>query len=566
MAITATLQPTKVQLSRNPIWLYLTTSEFITAAASNGAILFKMEDNSQVATSAPQDADTLQIQWTYQGVDYDVTLTWATTPDGTENQLPLIPGGESYSDYVSGTLAEAIDLHPILHQFWEVADGVSDTDFTLSAKVAFDAAPIVTVGTDWLFEGLITPPGLDYPVAIAGGAATYNSGFFIMVKVWIEPTFGDEDWHLITEQPYKPELDSAGTSGEIKVDLQKFIEPHLRDYYPSQLPAPLPFAALVNERQINKRFRIEAFEYYDGEYQNVGWRSDPFRVISGGLNVYELRQYGIFVGNFAQNFGQTGKNWLSYRPLTREVIKSQQHYLFWLNWRQRQSQEGFLLKATVYYTDGTNSGAQTLITDNDSEQYDTLAFNVGFDDNGLGDLDPSKTPYKYIVTWQSVVQGGGVVLANTITYRLLPDTHLDLVVFWRNSWNAIESTLLRGERKLNVDTDSERSERYPVYDNDDNLNSNLKLIRNNTRRSITFESGPMSAEELAAHSDMLRSKEIWFQNIAGIGAEQEMRYLMRDGSFEMGYINDQGQHIHGIKFTIDFEDDRNFSNLTDEWQ
>lgn len=570
-------------LSRNPIWVRLKSDKYVLEDQVVGNNQFWVAED-ETYNPPPADGDTFLLSFWYDDAWHEVTLTWKDTPTNA-NHIPVPGGAQSIDDYLETTFRAFWDEHPwyslFLEYSWETDD--SGTWWKLNYPDAPDANMWESIWfeTDWItlggFLGGDSEPYFS-PWAQYSAGMMVRDDLFIVLTLQVD--LGGDDWKVITKKSYKPKLTADKQEGEITVDIHQFLEPYLEDYNP-YLPGGDVWGGgsgeIHNEQQCNKRFRILAAEFFDGQY-NVeisDWLiTDPFKVITGGLNILDYDKHGVAFGILPLYFGEVSKKWLTYRPFQREVLADTPLYLYWLCWKSRSTFEVFNLQVIVYYTDGTNSGNHTIAVDGQSQQYDTLVFNVGFEENMLHQLAPAKTAYKYEVYLETnVTQGAGdqFPVTETITFQLIPPTHLDLVILWRNSFNAIETTLLRGERKLNTDTDSEKAEQYPVFASGATI-SNMKLIRNNTRQSITFESGPMSADELAAHADMLRTKEIWiypqadFNGPTSIDLDGRMRYLLRDGSFEMGYKNDNGEHINGLKFTVDFEDDENFSNLTTQWQ
>lgn len=547
-------------LSRNGVFVHLSTDDIIDTPYLYGTNLHILN----ISTPDEDGAKMSLIIVLNEQEQIDTSITFVNSPDGSGTQAPVIDVGVD-PDYLA-QLKAAFDAHPVISQYFSVTIHPGDPALHLHAKV-WGVSGVFYSESDWTGAG--------------GHTQTFTlesqirQDLFTNIEVSVEETYGTGVYTKIVDRMFKPHIhhlpetppqiiDNYEFKGLVKIDVQKYIAPRLRKYIPE---FPLPFIApFVNERQINKRFAIKAQNYYNNNLQGNIVYIPTFRVIAGGLNTYDAAEYLIDLGLFATNFSNNDKRWLTYRPNTREVLANQNHYLYWLNWKERDPGEVYKLEAKVYYTDGTSSSYQNLVTDTDSEQYDTLMFAAGFDYYNLAAVEPLKTAYKYKLRLTGGVDGGYIVdLVKEITYNLLEPSHLDLVVFWKNSFNAVESSLMRGERKLNTDTKSSIAERMPLHVEDafPELN-NTRIITNTTTNSITIESGPMSAEEIAAHRDMLRTKEVWFAHTNP--NSRVYTYKLRDGSFEMGYKNDQGQHVHGIKFTIDFEDEINFSNLSKEWR
>lgn len=550
MAITAISIPTGVHLSRNIIPLKLQSNSLYIAGGVTAQVGFSIDAN-------PADGDTLQLQWSLNGVDYDVTLIWATSPDNSGNQIALLVSG-TMLNYVDTVITNAIALHPVLGDLWEVAN-TSSGGFWLVAKVYGISDLTAPVTGSFLLDGVVGP--ITYPLILAEAPIELQDDLFILVRFFVEEEWDSGVYVFIAEAFYKP-TPNDDIDGEIHVDIHHFLEPSVRNYFlgtDDDLFNPIQV-----KREMNKRFRFEAWEYHTASKQNKGYRSNSFRVIHGGMDEYEYTQSTPF-----------GTGWgaimrfLTYRPNEREVTANQPHYLYWLCPRLRGllpsfDPEAYYLKSKVYYTDGTNE-TTTIATDYTIKQFDTVKLVVGFEANGLHLLDEEKTAYKYDV-WL-VAQSGSEVLTSVVTYYLQPNRFHERFLTWRNSFGVAESTRFYGDSEFIADVEREFAEiAWPLdapamADAINAIAHSQKLIR-----EMTLESGPMSAEEFNAHTDLLKSAIVWLHLLPNTSyVPLAIPFKLVPGSFLMGYKDYEGNYINGIQLKLEYMDNINWSNVLKTW-
>jgi len=554
MAITAITPITGLRLSRNRIELNLSTNSLLVSGGITRQILFAIDAN-------PTNGDTLQLIWTSEGESYNVTLTWATTPDGSENQIALLVGG-TMVNYLTNTFKVAVDLHPILSDFWEVTN-ISTGGFWLSAKNFGYTDVAVNVSGAFLHDGEIGP--FDYPVIAAEVPIVLRDDLHLLAKFYVEQEWNSGEFELVAETSFKPAPNNDYV-GIVYVDISHFFEPFLRWLNPD--PSEDVMSAIQLIRSINKRCRIDIWEYYDTAKQGKAYRSAIFRVINGGLAEVEFDQWTPF----ANNWSTIDLRCLTLRPNEREVTEGMSHHLFWLCGRLRglmpsMDPELYYLRAKVYWTDGTTS-TSTIASDTEIKQFDTVKLRAGFEHNNLQALQPDKTAYKYEI-WMTA-QADGEVLFAPITYYLKPKHYLERFITWTNAFGCTEVLRMFGESKLLAEVTREFAEKAPPLTGEYSYMTEFITRMAHSKKlsaSITLESGPMSAEELAAHTDMVNNSPIvWLHVLPNAAMTPTMLpMILKPGSFETGYKNVEGQYINGIQLTLEFMDTRNWSNTYKLW-
>ena len=166
----------------------------------------------------------------------------------------------------------------------------------------------------------------------------------------------------------------------------------------------------------------------------------------------------------------------------------------------------FLLKAQVFYTDGTDSGEQSpLPVTSTLSVGQIVTYPSGFQQLGLDELNPAKTP-DYYELWLN--NGNGVRVTQKMRYYLRDKEFNEVDIWFQSSLGRIEAVALRSGLTHGVQVDKNEFQRY-LPANLDNTVHELASDDASMIDEYEVSTGYMSKEELLPFIDLVLSKRVW---------------------------------------------------------
>ena len=377
-----------------------------------------------------------------------------TLPDGTSTVLEAVSGtpDDSGTQYeIEGTsgatianlVATANTNHRLL-QFYTIEDDAGQAVFTGRTPGA-DAPTMVFDSAPW---GFVVPTN-------TGSNGTYAAGYQLGVNLWVERVWGSDEYTRLPDIPSTP-----GADGRVRVDLSTWLKPYTGYNWPA-LDADEPVRSL----SLQRRYYWELWEAYGDPVQPRAVQRSAVRKawFAGTRQADEYTKWSQLVQwldatNVDADFLTP---WLTYRGRNgkHEVSAGQQHYL---GWYQRVATQTLRLRATVYYTDGTSVGTNT-ISGSTVQQGEIGQWPTGFDVLELGALEPTKEPYKYTVQLRTT---GNVAVSELHTFYLVDADTNELHIEYINSFGVVDCVRTEGAWTVPAEAahDAVSMERRPFDD------------------------------------------------------------------------------------------------------
>lgn len=464
---------------RNPAWLELPTPGRQQAApvASVTALVFLANPTAgQRITFTLPDGSTTSLE------------AVSGTPDGSATQYQI-------SGTSGGTIANLVataNLNPQLLQWYTITNNSGQAVFT--ARSAADHAPDVEWDSPvWGFAIPSTP----------GSNGTYAPGYHMGLTLWVEEVWGSGTYTRLPDVVAEP-----GADGRVRYDVSTLLKPYVGYDWPAY-GASVPLRCT----RLQRRLYAEHWEAWgDPLRPRAVTRTGTLKAWYAGTRQQEEHPDW---SQLAATLVGTNVNadyltpWLTYRGrglgTRHEVDPGQQHYL---GWYHRVATQELELRATVWYTDGT-SASTTALSDEDVPQGEIALWPCGFDVLELGDLQPSKTPYKYAVQLRTAGDTPTAVSELHTFWLAAPDANT-LHIEWVNSLGAVESLRTTGQWTLPVEAAHEaittartvQNGAYPATHQ-----SAQRSLLVGVQAVLQVETGLVDARERDALLDLLYSPE-----------------------------------------------------------
>ena len=413
--ITATISPPALSLSRNQIPLRLNAPDANTTAGTLGVYTEVWGDNVD-------DTDTQQYTWSYDGIDYDITYTFAVDndPEAYEIEAFIGSGIVSFRNWINTNLIPGLLAHPDFNQFFTVERYEDDTlsGIRIRAREPYYAA-LAFAGTPTGYSTIES-----YTEGTAAEAAT-NYAARIFVSIAPLATSEAQDYLRLPEFQGYPNAD-----GEIDIDLQPLIAPYFRD---TDLPA-LPDADQIT--LLNSSPRALRIEY--GQQSGDPLTRSPItaittaKVLQGGVATHDWVDIRSALGTWFSNAG--AMRLLTNRKTQRIYPGQPQH----LHWYQSAAVPAGLKVGVTRKT--PSSTPTSFITAGDTPtQYRNHRVPVGLSSH-------SGTPFTDAIEYE-VFLATSVDLEITdhserITYKVMPRPTALTIIEYQNQWGVPETIAL----------------------------------------------------------------------------------------------------------------------------
>lgn len=240
-------------------------------------------------------------------------------------------------------------------------------------------------------------------------------------------------------------------------------------------------------------------QYDDGSIHraplNVGRTGDTITLFSikGGLSQEKISTdiFSLFT---------TRKMFLTWLTESK-VIEAQKHYLYYLH---QNGDENLLAKVEVYYSDGTECAETTLYDFGTVSKYNLLKIACGFDQQSIGNIEPTKTAiyYKVWLETKGSSSKSPVLRAGNYTFTLSNDyVPFSVYITNANSLGGFDFIVMKGNITSGITPDSKEFEQ--INSSGHNISSFNHTIEKN-RKAAT---GYISKNRLDILSDIFLTKE-----------------------------------------------------------
>ena len=488
---------------RDPVWYELLCNGFRTTAAVPAQFTIGL-------LQQPAEGDTFTLAW----LTYSITFTFVTgAVDESGTQVRL-------GTNVTATLA---NLHAALQGNYYVdshfAITPGETEHTAIARIPGAMAVSLTNTAPPSIALVQTQPGVD---------AVFATNYTAVHQIWLETGRNTGVYYPLPQRDGRPD-EHLRTRWPVNEMLHHAVKPQWPDYA-QQPPSYL--------HQLTRRYYITRWELY-GDVPTPGLvrRSAIKTAWYAGSRNSEQRQMQEVFAVITTTAQPTP--FLTYRGRAgrHEVSPAQQSYLGWYRNVPKVAGQQLSVRATVHYTDGSNTAA-TIHTDTNSSDWqlgDVILIPTGFERQGLHLLQPTKDPTHYTV---QVLGHTGAALSELYTYHLrLPDAN-ELHLEWCNSLGVVESTRCVGSWVRGLRTEYDLVDRLVTAVAGQQPNPQRTQRVHHLRgvdNTIQFSTGFMDKDELDATLDLLFSPSLFI--------------LDHDRSTREPFIPTAGEYVQGQRGT-----------------
>lgn len=310
MAITTTITPPALSLSRNQMPLRLDAGDAFTQDARASVY--------QHTWGAPDvDGDTVQFEWAYDGTTYDITFTFKTTPVAADFDIARYTGASTaaFQAWIEGTLIPGLLAHPDFNEFFNAqlyTNGANNGLRIIARDPYFFALNLDQTPTGFTITEASADEGTGQVAAI-----NYAARYWVSIAPTATSTFNSY-LRLPEMQAYPDE------EGNIDIDIQQIIAPYFRD---TELPALPPTAAFSLLTTAPRKVYVE-YGQQSGDPLVRGpiSRTAEIRVLPGGVHTHDWPGIRTALPNYFLNSDE----WRFLTNRKKQVIyKGTPQFLHW---------------------------------------------------------------------------------------------------------------------------------------------------------------------------------------------------------------------------------------------
>lgn len=525
MSVSIVSQPGLISLSKNPCEFHLRTDSWVNQQPVTG--VYELSFTTKLTTLG----STLTLSWNGNTVVFFVQSP-GVTPTGYN--LPQDITATSLGQYVAA-----------LADTWFDAQYLLQKDFIIEYD---GAGPLIRFtarepGTELELSYSTTIPGGEATMATATlpGPWGFLDDYAIIMDIEVEETYGSGNYTRIGTLEGTPILyDDAGTwKGDVKVDVAELLDGFLQDR--TDPPTPSSTTAFAADNTNLQWRAVWAERYSVGGEVVVTKRaqSTDKRVLKGGLKYVDVPALADLETDY---YGAALAPFNTWQPSGKEVTAQQEHWLYFTTNYALAGAEAFRTVFTVYYTDGTSAdtGLDDVTT---QQQWETYAYNVGFEARGLDALQPTKTPYKYTVQIIEFLFGTAVSYETvTHTFWLVDETRQDRFFLYENSIGGGWETLLCNGDMEAVASVAKTEAANVVQAGYSATDAVVKQKSQGYADAFTVFTGYKTKAE-AVHLREFINSENYYEIVNGV----LIPIVVDGGSFQLEY-DKTGEYAYGLSF------------------
>lgn len=410
MSITVISAPTDVMQVGNEIKLKLETNNRFSTAGSKAQIVITFSNINTIAGRT----------FTLAYGDLSLQFWAAAAPDESGTQFRTASPGQPQDTWMAN-VAEDLARNYFLKADWDmVTDNVGNT-ITLTAKES---------GTDYSATSSFNNVTGVAISTVAGTDQVARDNFEILC---ITELFDGSEWIKLAEDRLSPD-----ESNQVEFDLHDLFVPELTAEY--TWPEEKETYHALRDKHI-KIYRYTFAEIYDDVIHRLSSASSA-RVM---LGAFDYKMIAALNGQdySVTDFITTYKSFLTWQPISKKINRTQPEKLYFLVYNDLAAIE---LHLKVYFTDGTNSGDQELVTIPAVNQYQVYEFMIGY-----GQIDFSKISEKTVSYYEIWVEdNAGNVQSEVRTFVVDTRSYRNERIFlFQNSFGGFDTLRCTGRKTQN---------------------------------------------------------------------------------------------------------------------
>lgn len=474
MAVALSIPPSTVQLSRNATEVEFTCPDkFITVGAKH---IRKM-----IITGYPTDEDdSLKLAWSNEGVAYEQTFTFKTTPD--VNAYEIIKYSGAGIDAWLQVLAAGLMGHPNVSRDWEVEVYSANPVYGLIFYARFeDAATLEFTATGFT----ITPTTLT-----AGAVAESQPEYRLSAWLYV----GNSTTSLAGDMQRTGEIEvDADANKKVKLNLQRYLADYLDE---PEVPTSLADQYVACTRINRPAFVLFGQKWNTPYERQKQFKTATFRVLKGGMeeatfaNARDILALTDVIGGI-------------FLTLRTDRVIDFDGQKDWLFFYAKSSVSNCYARVVIYREVG-DPLALTLFS-GAIEAGTTYQFRCDAE-FALPGVIPGA--YKYEIWLYDVSEG--VDITNKVTFWH-DSNYLDIFFEYENSLGGIESWKMNGERSQIAAISKETYENELPFRATADVPT-IKSYNELVGKSLDCSTGPLNATDAIAFADFLRSRHVWIRN------------------------------------------------------
>jgi hypothetical protein len=321
-------------------------------------------------------------------------MTFVTTLSATTLgfQIKTKAVGQTQADWIESNVVAGLIANPYISNKYNIyADGENVVIEAMEYGPSYDFS---------MFEVFEVSSGFDIDVTedVAGVTGVFEDNFQIRVRLNLET---EQDSQVFTRSEwffYRP-----NQSGAVTIDLSDKADAMFQDL---QIVASAAIGAAKNLKSA-RRFFIEASDHFGDEPFTIASQiSAKILLMKGSIRFTSPSPEGL------QAY-VIGGNFITKKGVAKHYIgRSHAQFLSFIV-ATNPASESIIYKAKVYYTDGTTA-------DHSIATYTTIAVGdlwtaqAGFTQNGLQNIQPAKTAYKYELWFEGAITLSQMVKKHTL--------------------------------------------------------------------------------------------------------------------------------------------------------
>jgi hypothetical protein len=424
--------------------------------------------------------DELAVELLINGAGVSFVMIADGPADGSGNSFPA--GWGTLSEWVEYGILPALQGHPLLAPYFTIyLDGFG---------IALEASEARATG---LAISSANASGTFSFIGADGAPAEYNPGHKMKATIYLDGPHTDTAPTGVW-RPVGVEWLSPGPGGDFSgFDPGAYARAALQNKRRALGGGfPYSFSGVEHDYAATCRMRVGIQDVYgDPQAESALTFSAALDVFHGGLRGVDMG-IGIF---FIMGTLALEKSFLTWRPTTRTTYKEKPEFLSSMLWADLPTGESWGMEFTCKYSTGVDI-VHSVASTTQTKRFIISHWAVGYTENNLGALDPSRTMLSYEARLISPSAG---LLAGPVTFNIDPAPRLAVVILFRNSLGGVEVEAATGLTKMSLAVDGLLA----------NVSTSLGA------RGATLERGvvevyeiSMGAKDLATHNAL---QDLFFQ-------------------------------------------------------
>ena len=517
MAVTITLQPEQIELSRGPYRVHASSDAYATTV---GAQCIVVLGSLELAGAG----DSMAIIW--PAAASGPNFIFSNTPTG--QQIKVIASGQDVNEWIDS------EVLPVMRSDARLVD------FEIDRSASSVIMKAKNYGADYELDISFTGFAGTKVYSQHGVDAVVRTDLRLRMRVHVIDIEGNSNaspWAMYDVIPYQP--NETTLVGIVEVDLTKIVDGLLESRFPEAgLTTP-------GEWDHNRAF-VEVAEHYD-DGSTDPWSRQPVRTSLRIVAKGEMASRDRATSFYSRFF--VGKRFLTNRVSGVKVWKDIEDWLFYYHDQSTSADRN--VKAKVYYTNESNE-------ETDLHTYTDINMKCrmipcGFEQAGLDALSPTLTPYKYEIWVQT---SGGTILVNKQVFWLLDEDDTSAGIHYINAYGFADTLPIEGDHAFAIKANRELADvALPKEVNRETLKE-MSYDRSITPE-LVVQSVPLTSDELAGYMDVALSKHVLYELA---GTYQRIAAQVEVDSIRVVPESRTGNQLSRIQMKLKFNQETGNSN------